>query len=56
MVTLLARTKFCGGGHRLSELDPATLHPPLPEAPDQVPRPPLFRTRDCANGAEPAQD
>src|SRR5258708_7965191 len=30
MITLLARTKFFGGGHRLSGLDPAPLRPPPP--------------------------
>jgi preprotein translocase subunit SecD len=53
MITLLARTKFYGGGHRLSELDPARLGRRSPWRGSRRPaaRPP---TREAPGGAASA--
>jgi preprotein translocase subunit SecD len=53
MITLLARTKFYGGGHRLSGLDPARLGMRSPWRGSRRPaaRPP---TREAPGGAAPA--
>jgi preprotein translocase subunit SecD len=51
MITLLARTRFFGGGHRLSGLDPARLGA---RSPWRGSRRPAGRPQPGAAGAEPA--